>query len=130
MDLLFSKISKYTRVDVSWLVDEYINHSEIDRYLFEDTLACCASVFRKYSQELFYDLDKLLVDGLKKLVVSTLKLDKHITKDNFQNNLASVSQLYSYIKKKDAKWNPGKHLWFNGYAIFPMKRSSHALQLL
>ena len=61
---------KYTRIDVSWLIDKYIDRSETDRYLFEDMLSYYAGVFQKYSQELLYDLDELLLDGLKKLIVS------------------------------------------------------------
>ena len=101
---------KYTRVDVSWLIDEYINYSEIDTYLFEDRLAYYASLFRNHSRELFSDLDKLLLKGIKKLVISTLKSNRHITKDNYQYNLSSASQLYHYVKKKDMKWDPRKYL--------------------
>ncbi|MBV6402465.1 MAG: hypothetical protein CNIPEHKO_02777 [Anaerolineales bacterium] len=101
---------KYTRIDVSWLIDKYIDYSAINKSLFEDQLSYYASLFHAHSHELFYDLNDLLLEGIKKLVIRNIKVGKMVTKTNYQYHLASVSQLYYYIKRKDPKWDIAKYL--------------------
>ena len=102
---------KYTRIDISWIIDEHIDHEAIDKFLFEDRLAYYSKIMRKHAQQLFYDLDSLLLYGLKKLFINTLKMNGLITKDNFISNIPpEIIKYFHYIKKKDRKWEPGKEL--------------------
>ena len=102
---------KFTRIDLSWVIEEYVDRKAIDKFLFEDRLAYYANVMREHAQELFYNLDKLFLIGLKKLFISTLKMNPSINKTNYSNNIPpDTANYFHYIKKKDPKWNPGREL--------------------
>jgi hypothetical protein len=102
---------KYTRMDIDFLIDEYLNYSDMDKYLFEARLEHYSKLFRKHAHELFHDLDKLFLHGVKRLFINIISVDKSLTRDNYLNNLLPGStKLYNYIKKKDRKWNPGREL--------------------
>jgi|SRR5688572_16940126 len=102
---------KYTRIEISWIIDKYIDYKAIDKFLFEDRLAYYSKIMRKNAQELFYDLDSLLLYGLKKRFINNLKMNELITKDNFIRNIPpDIVKYFHYIKKKDRKWDLGKEL--------------------
>jgi hypothetical protein len=102
---------KYTRIDLSWIIDEYIDHKAIDKFLFEDRLAYYAKIMREHAQQLFYDVETLLLHGIKKRLISALKVTPPITKNNYPTYIPSdLSKYFHYIKTKDPKWNPGSEL--------------------
>lgn len=102
---------KFTRIDIGWMIEEYVDRKATDKFLFEEMLAYYSKIMREHAQELFYDLDSLLLHGLKKLFINNLKMNKLITKDNFFRNIPpDIANYFYYIKKKDPKWNPGSEL--------------------
>lgn len=102
---------KYTRIDLSWIIDDFIDHQAIDKFLFEDRLTYNAKIMKEHAQQLFYDLEMPLLKGIKKRFISALKMTPSITKNNYPTNIPSDMLKYlHYIQTKDPKWNPGNEL--------------------
>jgi hypothetical protein len=101
---------KFTQITIDWLLEDQINYFEMDKYLLEDCMAYYSKVFRKFSDQLIYKLEILLLPGLKKLLVSLVR-SENLTKNNYLSNLSKeASKYYYYIKKKDSKWDLRKYL--------------------
>jgi hypothetical protein len=111
IEVWFKSEPKFTRIDLSWIIDEYVDYKTIDKYLFEDRLAYYAKLMREHAQELFSEPEFVTLNGLKKRFISELKTNKTITEHNYFKLIPpDLVKYFHYIKKKDRMWNPGKEL--------------------
>ena len=102
---------KFTRIDLSWLLEDPIHHKAMDKLLFEDRLAYYAQLMRRRADLLFHNIEGLLIEGLKDRFVS--EIEPQVATKNL--DLASklppgLEKYFHYLKQKDPKWDPSKSL--------------------
>lgn len=101
---------EFTCIDLDWLLGEYIDYREIDKYLFEDRLKYEARLFREHADKLVYNLKPLLLTGLKRFFMNFAEANMMADKLTIDDFLLQMSvrdkRYYEYIKARDPNWDP------------------------
>lgn len=110
VEVLCNSKPSFTRLDLAWLIFDYINYDEIDRNLLEDNFLYLSGVIDKHINLLLSLSEQQLLEGLKKFFVyfasGFLKAHRMTKQTYFSALPEKFKSMHNFILKYDPTWEP------------------------